>query len=249
LRLPHGHGIVELVPAVDHVRCRLRLADLRDLTAAVNRCRRLLDLDADPVAVDGHLAADPLLRPLVAATPGRRVPGTVDGAEIAVRAVLGQQVSVPAARTSAGRLARAHGEPLALDDATLTHVFPTPEALASADPASLPMPAARAHALSALATALASGDIVLDPGADRDEAERSLRALRGIGPWTASYVRMRALGDPDAFLPGDLGVRHGLDRLGADPSRPERWAPWRAYAVMHLWVAAAAAPAAAPLAA
>jgi AraC family transcriptional regulator of adaptative response / DNA-3-methyladenine glycosylase II len=243
LRLGHGHAVAELRPAAGHVACALRLADVRDLASAVQRCRRMLDLDADPVAVDAHLGADPLLRPLVAATPGRRVPGTVDGPEIAVRAVLGQQISVPGARTLAARLARDHGEPLAVPDDSLTHVFPTPDALAAADPASLPMPASRARALTTMTAALAAGDVVLDPGADRDEAERSLLALPGIGPWTASYVRMRALGDPDAYLPGDLGVRHGLERLGADAARAERWAPWRAYAVQHLWASPAAAPA------
>jgi AraC family transcriptional regulator of adaptative response / DNA-3-methyladenine glycosylase II len=244
LRLGHGQAVAELRPADGHVACLLRLADLRDLASAVQRCRRTLDLDADPVAVDAHLAADPLLAPLVAATPGRRVPGTVDGAEIAVRAVLGQQVSVPGARTLAGRLTRTLGEPLALPDPTLTHLFPTPDALAGADPASLPMPASRARALSGLAAALAAGDVVLDPGADRSEAARTLLAVRGIGPWTASYVLMRALGDPDAFLPGDLGVRHALGRLGADASRAQRWRPWRAYAVLHLWASLADAPSA-----
>jgi AraC family transcriptional regulator, regulatory protein of adaptative response / DNA-3-methyladenine glycosylase II len=248
LGLDHGQAVAELRPADGHVACVLRLADVRDLSSAVQRCRRLLDLDADPVAADAHLAADPLLRPLVESVPGRRLPGAVDGPEIAVRAVLGQQVSVPGARTLAGRLVRAHGEPLALPDPALTHVFPTADALAAADPASLPMPASRARALTTMAAALAAGDVVLDPGADRDEAERSLLALPGIGPWTASYVRMRALGDPDAFLPGDLGVRHALAALGADDARAERWRPWRAYAVQHLSASPGAAGAT-PLAA
>ncbi|TML98920.1 MAG: DNA-3-methyladenine glycosylase 2 family protein [Actinobacteria bacterium] len=237
LRLPHGEGIAELRPRRGHVACSLRLADLRDVPSAVRRCRALLDLDADPVAVDEHLARDPLLRPLVAAVPGRRVPGAVDGAELAFRAVLGQQVSVVGACTLAGRLVREHGTPLALPDATLTHLFPTPAALAAVEPARLPLPAARGRALVGLARALADGEPALEPGADRAATTAALARLPGIGPWTGAYVAMRALGDPDAFLPTDLGVRRGLDRLGAagDLARAERWRPWRAYAVQHLW--------------
>src|SRR3954470_898069 len=207
LSLPHGEAVAELRPAGDHVACALRLADLRDLASAVQRCRRALDLDADPAAVDCHLGADPLLAPLVAATPGRRVPGAVDGAELAVRAVIGQQVSVAGARTVAARLVQAHGAPLSLGDETLTHAFPSPAALAAADPAALPMPTARGRALVGLARALAAGELVLDPGADREAATRALLDLPGIGPWTAGYTAMRVLGDPDAYLPSDLGVR------------------------------------------
>jgi AraC family transcriptional regulator of adaptative response / DNA-3-methyladenine glycosylase II len=256
LALPHGAGVATLAPgdsrAGDHVRCELRLGDLRDLAAAVQRCRRLLDLDADPVAVDDALASDPLLAPLVHAAPGRRVPGAVDGAELAVRAVLGQQVSVAGARTLAGRLTAALGEPLpeALADGEraapaepppgapaggrLTHAFPTAAALAAADPAGLPLTRARAHALTSLCGAVADGSLALDPGADRDATRERLLRLPGIGPWTAEYVAMRALGDPDAFPATDLGVRKALDRLGA-AAAPERWRPWRAYAVQHLW--------------
>jgi AraC family transcriptional regulator of adaptative response / DNA-3-methyladenine glycosylase II len=239
LRLPHGDAVAELRPRDGYVACTLRLADLRDVPSAVRRCRALLDLDADPVAVDEHLSADPLLRPLVAATPGRRVPGAVDGGELAVRAVLGQQVSVAGARTLAGRLVREQGAPLSFPDATLTHLFPTPAALARLEPARLPMPGARARALVGLVRALEDGRLALDPGADRDAAARALARLPGIGPWTAAYVAMRVLGDPDAFLPTDLGVRRGLDHLGVarDLARAERWRPWRAYAVQHLWAA------------
>jgi len=241
LRLPHGPGTVALTPAEGHVRCVLRLHDLRDLAAAVQRCRRLLDLDADPLATDAHLAADPLLAPLVQRTPGRRVPGTVDGAELAVRAVLGQQVSVASARTHAARLAAALGTPLEAPDGGLTHTFPSPAAVADADPALLAMPRARRDAVRALAGALADGSLVLDPGTDRQAVYEELLRLRGIGPWTATYIAMRALGDPDAFPAGDLGVRHALTRLGhpGDPAaaaeRAKRWRPWRAYAVQHLW--------------
>jgi AraC family transcriptional regulator of adaptative response / DNA-3-methyladenine glycosylase II len=251
LDLPHGPGVAELAPAPagDHVECALRLGDMRDLAAAVQRCRRLLDLDADPVAVDEALAADPLLAPLVDATPGRRVPGAVDGAELAVRAVLGQQISVAGARTLAGRLTAALGEPLpeSLADEALTHAFPTADALAAADPATLPLTRARAHALAGLCAAVAAAEdpLALDPGADRDATRERLLTLPGIGPWTAEYVAMRALGDPDAFPATDLGVRRALERRGepGDPrgaaQRAERWRPWRAYAVQHLWASLA----------
>ena len=241
LRLPHGHGIVELVPLVDHVRCRLTLGDLRDLTAAVNRCRRLLDLDADPVAVDAHLARDDVLAPLVAKAPGRRVPRTVDPGELALRAVLGQQVSTRSARTHAARLVVAYGEPLSGPDGTLTHCFPEPAAVADADPATLAMPATRARTLRALATALADGTLVIDESCDRVELTERLVAFPGIGPWTASTIAMRAAGDPDAFLPGDLGVVTAarmlelpVDAAGLR-ARAERWRPWRSYAVQYLW--------------
>jgi len=223
------------------VRCVLRLADVRDLPAAVQRCRRLLDLDADPVAVAAALREDPLLGPLVARSPGRRVPGHVDGAELAVRAVLGQQVSVAAARTLAGRLAAAHGVPLETPAGTVTRLFPTPVALADADLADLGVPGSRRRSLAGLAASLDAGDLVLDPGADRERTRRSLLDLPGIGPWTAAYILMRAVGDPDAFLPTDVGVRDALTGLGADPTPraaaelAERWRPWRSYALMHLW--------------
>jgi AraC family transcriptional regulator of adaptative response / DNA-3-methyladenine glycosylase II len=223
------------------VSATLRLADVGDLAAAVSRCRRLLDLDADPVAVDDHLGADPLLGPLVREAPGTRVPGHVDGAELAVRAVLGQQVSVAGARTLAARLVRSHGERLAAADGGLTHLFPTPGALAAMDAAELAMPKARARALLGLARALDDGAIQLDGGADRSATEEALLALPGIGPWTASYIALRALGDPDAFPSGDVGLRNALRRLGhgAEPvalaSLAEGWRPWRAYAVIHLW--------------
>jgi AraC family transcriptional regulator of adaptative response / DNA-3-methyladenine glycosylase II len=250
LALPHGPGVAQLVPsdADAHIHCELRLSDLRDLAAAVQRCRRLLDLDADPVAVDDALAADPLLQPLVRRAPGRRVPGAVDGAELAVRAVLGQQVSVAGARTLAGRLTASLGEPLpdGLADDELTHAFPTAQALAAADPAELPLTRARAHALLTLCGAIADGTLALDPGTDRDATRERLLTLPGIGPWTAEYVAMRALSDPDAFPATDLGVRKALEQLGqpGDPRATtqltERWRPWRAYAIQHLWASLAA---------
>jgi AraC family transcriptional regulator, regulatory protein of adaptative response / DNA-3-methyladenine glycosylase II len=240
LRLPHGHGTVALEPGGSNVLCRLQLSDLRDLAAAVERCRRLLDLDADPVAVDGHLASDLRLAPLVVRRPGLRVPGHVDGFEAAVRAVVGQQISVAGARTLLGRLVETYGERIA-DDGSLTHLFPSPDVLAGADPESLPMPRSRAAALVALAAAVASGDVVLDRSADRASVRGSLLALNGIGPWTADYIALRALGDPDVFLATDLGAKQGLAALGVTSAPAEAaaaWRPWRSYALMHVWAAA-----------
>jgi AraC family transcriptional regulator of adaptative response / DNA-3-methyladenine glycosylase II len=237
--LEHGAGIVSLTPAARFVRCELRLEDLRDLTAAVARSRRLLDLDADPVSISSQLGMDGPLAPLVRERPGLRVPGCVDGFELAVRAIIGQQVSVPAARTVLGRLAAAYGEPLPEPDGALTHRFPSAAALAEADPGALPFPRTRASALRSLARLSAEGELSLDAGSNSAEALGVLSGIRGVGPWTASYVAMRALGDPDVFLPGDVGIRHALTRLGADVS-DERWRPWRSYAVMHLWRSLAA---------
>lgn len=241
LRLPHGAGVAALRPANGHVDARLWLDDVRDLGTAIERCRRLLDLDSDPIAIADRLGGDAVLGALVRRSPGRRVAGHVDGDELAVRAVLGQQVSLAGAATLAARLVVAHGEPLARPTGAVTHVFPTAEALATADLSDVGMPGSRRRALRALAESLASGELSLDAGADREEARRRLLALPGIGPWTAGYVAMRALRDPDAFLPQDLGVRHALDRLGQD-GRPgpaarlaERWRPYRAYALQHLW--------------
>jgi AraC family transcriptional regulator of adaptative response / DNA-3-methyladenine glycosylase II len=236
LSLEHGGGIVALTPAEGFVRCELRLDDLRDLTAAVARSRRLLDLDADPLSISSQLSQDGPLAPLVRERPGLRVPGCVDGFELAVRAIVGQQVSVPAARTVLGRLAASYGEPLALPepDGALTHRFPSAAALAKLDPAAAPFPRSRAAALRALARLSADGELRLDAGSDHAEALGVLAGIPGVGPWTTSYVAMRALGDPDVFLPGDLGIRHALAGLGGEVS-DEHWRPWRSYAVMHLW--------------
>ncbi|MER8230859.1 AlkA N-terminal domain-containing protein [Streptomyces sp. NPDC094049] len=241
LNLPYGHGIVALAPRPDHIACRLSLTDLRDLTHAISRCRRLLDLDADPVAVDDRLRADPLLAPVVDTAPGRRVPGTVDPAEFAVRAVLGQQVSTAAARTHAARLVTAHGTPVDDPEGGLTHLFPGPEALAALDPETLALPRSRRTTLLTLVRALADGSLTLGPAEDREETRALLRALPGFGPWTTEIIAMRALGDPDAFLPGDLGVRRAAEGLGlpgtpaALTARAAHWRPWRAYAVQYLW--------------
>ncbi|MEU8767039.1 AlkA N-terminal domain-containing protein [Streptomyces griseus] len=241
LTLPYGHGVVALSPAPDHIACRLALTDPRDLTRAISRCRWLLDLDADPVAVDAQLRTDPVLAPLVDAGPGRRVPRTVDGAEFAVRAVLGQQVSTAAARTHAARLVTAHGIPVEDPEGGLTHLFPTPEALAGLDPETLALPRTRRTTLTTLVAALAEDRLRLDTDTDWERARTELAALPGFGPWTVESIAMRALGDPDAFLPGDLGIRRAAGRLGlpATPAaltaRAVDWRPWRAYAVQYLW--------------
>jgi AraC family transcriptional regulator, regulatory protein of adaptative response / DNA-3-methyladenine glycosylase II len=241
LRLPHGPGVVALRPLADHIGCQLTLTDLRDLATAISRCRRLLDLDADPVAAGDLLREDPVLTPLVDKAPGRRVPRTVDPAEFAVRAVIGQQVSTAAARTHAGRLAQAHGEHVEDPAGGLSRLFPSPAALAQVDPATLAFPRSRRATFAALAQALAADRIDLSPGGDWADAGRRLAALPGIGPWTVETIAMRSLGDPDAFPVTDLGVRLAARELGLPDSpaglteRAAGWRPWRAYAVQYLW--------------
>ena len=241
IRLPHGHAIVALRPTPDHVACLISLTDQRDLTSAISRCRWMLDLDADPEAVDAVLSLDPPMAELVASNPGRRVPRTVDPAEFAVRAVLGQQVSTRAARTHAGRLVLAYGDVVPDPQGGLTHLFPAPQVLAGMDPSDLAMPRSRQRTLTGLVEALAGGRLDLDPGADWREARVRLSTLHGFGPWTVESIAMRSLGDPDAFLAGDLGVRLAAGRLGM-PATPRAltdhshlWRPWRSYAVQYLW--------------
>jgi AraC family transcriptional regulator of adaptative response / DNA-3-methyladenine glycosylase II len=240
LRLPRGHGIVALTPQPDHIAARLTLTDLRDLSAAIARCRWLLDLDADPEAIDEQLTNDPLLRPLVERAPGRRVPRTVDGSEMAIRAVLGQQISTGAARTHAARLVAAHGQPVSDAEGGLTHLFPTPAELSGAE---LKLPASRERSVAALLEALDARTLELTPSTDREEAQSRLGALPGIGPWTREIIAMRALGDPDALPATDLGVKRGADAAGipsavsALRAHAGRWRPWRAYATQHLWAA------------
>ncbi|MGW7200118.1 DNA-3-methyladenine glycosylase 2, partial [Streptomyces chryseus] len=241
LSLPYGHGIATLTPRPDHIGCLLSLTDLRDLTIAISRCRRLLDLDADPVAVDDQLRTDPLLAPLVDKAPGRRVPRTPDAAEFAVRAVLGQQVSTAAARTHAARLVTAHGTPVDDPAGGLTHLFPGPARLAALDPESLALPRSRRTTLTTLVSSLADGSLALGFDSDWERARAQLMALPGFGPWTVEVIAMRALGDPDAFLPTDLGIRRAAAELGlpstpaAFTARAAAWRPWRAYAVQYLW--------------
>jgi AraC family transcriptional regulator of adaptative response / DNA-3-methyladenine glycosylase II len=234
LNLPHGSATVALTPADRWVAATLRLADVRDLAPAVARCRRLFDLDADPVAVDGMLGADPALAAAVRAEPGVRVPRAVDGFELAVRAIVGQQVSVAGARQTLSRMLTptAPGE---------LRGFPAAETVAELPDAAFRMPAARRESIRALAQAVADGKLDLEPGADREESVARLLELPGVGDWTAGYVAMRAIGDPDVLLPTDVAVRRGARALGLPDSpkalaaHAERWRPWRSYALMRLW--------------
>ncbi|WNG91602.1 DNA-3-methyladenine glycosylase 2 family protein [Mycobacterium sp. ITM-2016-00318] len=243
LRLPAGNGIASLTPEPDHVRCTLTLDDFRDLATAIARCRRLLDLDADPEAVVDALGADPDLGALVAKAPGQRIPRTVDERELALRVVLGQQVSVKAARTHAARIVAAYGQPLTDAGGGLTHVFPAIDDLADIDPVHLAFPKSRQGSLVSLVKALADGSVVLDAGCDWNRARQQLLALPGIGPWTAEVIAMRGLGDPDAFPATDLGVLVAAKQLGlpedtrALTAHSSRWRPWRSYAAQHLWTA------------
>jgi AraC family transcriptional regulator of adaptative response / DNA-3-methyladenine glycosylase II len=234
LAAPHGPALVSLSTGDGAVLCRARLHDTRDLVAVVARVRRLLDLDADPVAVDAVLGDDPALAPLVAKRPGLRSPGTVDGLETAVRTIVGQQISVSGARTVLGRIVAASGRPAFADEPWL--LFPSAADLAALDPADLPMPRARGHSIVGVAAAFAGGRIELDPGADRDQIRAALLGLPGVGPWTADYLLMRAVAHPDVLLTSDLVVRRAADDLGLDltDGKPA-WAPWRSYATYHLW--------------
>jgi AraC family transcriptional regulator, regulatory protein of adaptative response / DNA-3-methyladenine glycosylase II len=241
LRLPHGAGLAEVADGEGTVTCTLTLADPRDLAAAVARIRRLLDLDADPAAVADVLGEDPVLGPLLARAPGRRAPGAVDGLELAVRAVAGQQVSVVAATRVVGRMAERLGSPLPAASGGVARLFPDAATLADAPDDALPVPASRRATIRALAAAVADGSVDLGPGADREETRARLETIPGIGRWTAGYISLRALGDPDVLLTGDLGVRKAATRLGLpdDPAalalHGARWAPWRSYATHHLW--------------
>ncbi len=241
LALPHGPGVITIArPAPGAAGLRLEVAaHPADLGAATGAAGRIADVGADPAAIVAGLGEHPWLGPLVRARPGVRAPGQAGGFEIAVRAVLGQQVSLAAACTHTSRLAHTIGTPLAAPDGTLTHLFPTPAQLARVDPddgETLAMPTGRRRALITLARAAADG-LDLDGGLDADEAERRLLALPGIGPWTTQYVRMRALGDPDAYCGTDLVLRRAAERLAGAPVDPigAEFAPWRTYAAHHLW--------------
>ncbi|HZL20017.1 MAG TPA: AlkA N-terminal domain-containing protein [Polyangia bacterium] len=242
-------GIVTVQPARDSaLRAIVRFPKLSSLPQIIARIRRVFDLAADPDSIAVQLAKDPTLAPLVAARPGLRVPGAWDGFELAVRAVLGQQITVAAAIVLAGKLVARHGQPLAApaSDANLTHVFPEPAVLAGADLAGLGMPRARAAALSAVAAAVVADPDLFAAGRNLKEAIARLRSLRGIGEWTAQYIAMRQLREPDAFPSADIGLQRALaDSKGARPSaeellaRAEQWRPWRAYAAQHLWAVGA----------
>ncbi|SDT76580.1 DNA-3-methyladenine glycosylase 2 family protein [Actinoplanes derwentensis] len=281
LNLPHGTADVALSPGDRWIHATLRLSDVRDLAPAVARCRRLFDLDSDPVAVDALLGADPALTTAVEAEPGVRVPRAVDGFEMAIRAIVGQQVSVAGARTTLGRIltAAANGPNTpAPDQSDTEHLigppldtsigppgtapgvtlattaaatagsglagFPSAEVVAALPDSAFGMPAARRATIRALAEAVADGRIDLDPGADRAETVARLIELPGVGPWTAGYVAMRAIGDPDTFLATDLAARRGAEALGLPSTakalaiHAEHWRPWRSYALIRLWRAA-----------
>ena len=241
LTLTRGAGIVELTPEARAVRCVLRLDDLRDLGTAVARCRRLLDLDADPLAIAEVLGRDEVISGLVRARPGLRVPGCVDGDELALRAVIGQHVSLKAARTRTARLVETFGTPLEQPLRTVTHRFPAAAVLAEADPKALAGLGLRRGRLQTLAARLANGEVRIDSGSDPTEALTRLLAIPGIGPWTAAYVAMRGFHDPDAFPHGDAGLRRALNALGRPhdtrslAALQQRWRPWRAYAALQLW--------------
>lgn len=236
LRLPHGHGIVGLRIEDGYVDTTLGLQDMRDLSPAVARIRHLLDLDADPEAVDAALAEDPHLRPHVEARPGIRALGCADGPELLLRTMIGQQISLRAAATHTARLVDALGTPIE-DPAggTVTRLFPDADVIAERGHEVLTGPKNRVRAIIGVADAVASDKIVLHSARAADELERELLALRGIGPWTARYVVMRLLADPDVLLDTDLVVRQGADALGVSLKDSERWSPWRSYVSMHLW--------------
>jgi AraC family transcriptional regulator of adaptative response / DNA-3-methyladenine glycosylase II len=226
LALAHGDAIVALTPDAGGVHADLVLEDPADEAEAIAVARALFGLDADPAAVLAALGGDPVLGPLVRARPGLRVPGAASGFEVAVRAVLGQQISVAAARTLATRITARAGRPIALPDATLTTLFPAPSAVGAAPDDAFPMPRSRIRALRGLAVA--------DPRLEAPADAAALIRLWGVGPWTAGYVALR-LGDPDVFLDGDVAVRTSLARLGATVKDAARWAPFRSQAVLHLW--------------
>lgn len=249
--LPHGPGAFEVRvprPGSGRVELDLELADLADAPVAVARVRRLLDLDADPVAVDSALTADPVLAPSVAAVPGIRVPGTLDPAELLVRAIVGQQISVAAARTHLSRLAQGAGAPHASAFDGLTRLFPTSAQVAEGAEAHLRLPARTLATVLGAARDLADGTLTLSVGDEPDDLRRRLVSRPGIGPWTAGYVVLRVLGDPDVLMDGDVALLAGARTLGlvsAEDSRSYQftelarrgaaWAPWRSYAAMHLW--------------
>lgn len=248
LRLPHGTGITLLRPRHNHIACTLQLTDLRDLAPAVSRLRRLLDLDADPLAVQEVLAVDPALAPSIQRTPGVRVPGSVDGTETVIRAVIGQQVSVAAARKATEHLATALGEPLTHPEGAITNLFPSASTLAAQAAEVLTGPRRRIETVLLVSEALAAGTLEIHPGRDEATLRADLQSIPGIGPWTANYVTMRVLGAPDTLLADDLALRRGAAALGlpddtiALRAHANRWSPWRSYAGMHLWQAAAARP-------
>ncbi len=241
-----AQGTITVVPDVKHrLRATVRFPNLRALPAIIARMRRLFDLAADPLAIGAHLSTDPMLAAFVAERSGLRVPGAWDGFELAIRAILGQQITVSAATKLSGRLAGLVGEPLlhpSPDEPALDRLFPTPEAVAASDLAMLGMPRARRDTLRALANALVDDRTLLSPGKSLEDAIARLRAVRGIGEWTAQYIAMRQLREPDAFPAADVGLLRSATAAGLNDATPaslvaraEAWRPWRAYAAVHLW--------------
>lgn len=248
LAVGEARGVVMVEPGEGaYLKVTLRFPKVQAWPAIIAKVRRVFDLAADPAIIEAHLSEDPDLAPLVAARPGLRAPGAWDGFELSVRAVLGQQITVHAARQLAGKISAAYGEPL-LDEAAnkmgLTRFFPTPERLATVDVETLAMPRARGRALVGLAAAAVADPDLFGTRRSLDEAVAALRALPGIGEWTAQYIAMRALREPDAFPSADIGLMRALETPeGVRPTpvellaRAERWRPWRAYAASHLWAA------------
>ncbi|KRP43241.1 DNA-3-methyladenine glycosylase II [Pseudomonas libanensis] len=236
-------GWLSVAPgAGDWLEVGVEFPDAAALPGIERRLRAMFDLDARPEVINAQLAGDPLMAQLVAARPGLRVPGTWDGLELAIRAVLGQQITVVAAIRLAGKLVAQYGQPLYTPYAGITHVFPTPEVLAAADLATLGMPKARGRTLSAVAQAVLDDPQVFQPKASLKDGVARLVALPGIGDWTAQYIAMRQLREVDAFASGDIGLINALAALEGGPvsarqllARAEAWRPLRAYAAQHLW--------------
>ncbi|MNV23183.1 DNA-3-methyladenine glycosylase 2 [compost metagenome] len=238
-------GTISVQPGKGNaLQATVRVARVHALPAIIARIRRVFDLGSDPVALAAQFAHDPILSALIAARPGLRVPGAWDGFELAMRAVLGQQITVSAAIRLAGKLVAAHGALLAQPEDGLTHVFPTPEAVAPAELAVLGMPRSRAATLSAVAAAAVADPHLFEPGSSLEDAVTRLRAIRGIGEWTAQYIALRQLREPDAFPSADIGLIRALEKLESRAytprqllARADSWRPWRAYAAQHLWSA------------
>jgi AraC family transcriptional regulator of adaptative response / DNA-3-methyladenine glycosylase II len=243
--LDGAQGTVRVQPGDGHaLRATVRFPKLSSLPALIARVRRVFDLAADPLPIAEHLARDATLAPLVAARPGLRLPGAWDGFELAVRAILGQQITVRAAAGLAGRLVAAYGQPVTDAEPGLSHVFPRPAALAAADLSVLGMPRSRAATLSAMAAAVLADPALLSASRPLEQAVDDLRLIRGVGEWTAQYIAMRQLREPDAFPASDIGLLRAASLVpGRRPSphellaRAESWRQWRAYAAQHLWAA------------
>lgn len=243
IRVDGCHGWISVTPGAGNwLDVGVEVSDAAALAEIARRLRAMFDLDAQPGLINAQLAADPLMAQLVAARPGLRVPGAWDGLELAIRAVLGQQITVVAAIRLAGKLVAQYGQPLATPHAGITHLFPTPEVLAQADLATLGMPKARGRTLSGVAQALLDDPQLFEPKASLNDGVARLVALSGIGDWTAQYIAMRQLREPDAFASGDIGLINALAALEGGPVsarqlwvRAEAWRPWRAYAAQHLW--------------